>query len=104
MFHHHLGIEAHTVTVNARSRRSETLPGVGMEDVDTGPLQHLQRGEMDGLDLVVGDDPGWRLGVAGLNGCRLITDHRTGPTLASLARPNLGHRDKVAAHEEREQG
>jgi len=54
MLHHHLGIETHPVTVDARSRRSETFPGVGMEDVDTGPLQHLERGDMDGLDLVVG--------------------------------------------------
>lgn len=96
MLHDHLGIEPHAIALDPRPNGGETRPCIGVKEVDPRPVQHLERGEMDGLDLVVGDHPGWGLGVPRLLGRRLIADHGTRASLPSLARPNLGHRDKVA--------
>jgi hypothetical protein len=74
MLHHHLGIEAHSVTVDASSRGSEPGASIGVQDVDPGAVQHLEGREMDRLDLVVGDDAGQRLRVSRLDRCRLITE------------------------------
>ncbi len=72
--HHHLGVEAHPVAVDPGASRRESGASIGVQDVDSGAVQHLEGGEMDRLDLIIGDDAGQRLGVARLHRRRLIAD------------------------------